>query len=401
MTIQKYIDQTLKLKHRYYIYDIETYPNIFTFAIENPLNSESGKRVFEISARKNDIRQLIRTLQWLGKESHKLVGYNNRGFDYPVIHYLMTEVDCNLDGNRICDMLYAKAMSIINSPFGSAFNNIIWPNDQLVSQVDLFLIHHFDNKAKMTSLKMLEVNMRSKNIRDLPYKPGTILTDHEMDVLIEYNKHDVSETLKFFFESLPQIAFREKLSDQYNKDMMCDNDMKIGKNYFISELESRLGKNICFQYVDGQRQPRQTIRETIDIGEIMFDCVNFNSDAFNTVKQWLSSQIITETKGVFNDIPYNSLLDNGNVVSSKSSSKRGRRIIITQDGHSNITQYMDQKEQEKKIKAKGKDGAVIKNLHVNYKGFKFDFGTGGLHGSAPSGEFHSTKQKVIRIADVS
>ena len=40
------------------------------------------------------------------------------------------------------------------------FSHTVFPSDRFVDQIDLFKIHHFDNKAKMTWLKALEFNMR-------------------------------------------------------------------------------------------------------------------------------------------------------------------------------------------------------------------------------------------------
>ena len=398
---EKTLRKLQELKHRYYVYDNETYPNIFTFAVENALDP-NGKRIFEISTRQNDVRLLVRTLHWFAKEGFKMVGFNNMGFDYPIIHYLLTNLDPNIDGATLARSLYDKANSLIHSSNDQSFRNVIWPNDQIIKQVDLYKIHHFDNKAKATGLKMLEFNMRSANIKDLPYVPGTILTYDEMDELKRYNQHDVSETAKFFRHSLDQVSFREKLSSQYDRDMMCDNDMRIGKNYFISELERRLGRNICFEYVNGQRVPRQTIRESINIGEIIFPCVKFNSNAFNSVKAWLSSQVIYETKGVFTDIPYLSLKNEGNYYHEQSNTPRsrgGRRIIMYDHStKSNITDFMNQIELQKKLKINGEDKTLIENLHCYYHGFRFDFGTGGLHGCAEPKTFSG--RKVRRIADV-
>ena len=71
-------------------------------------------------------------------------------------------------------MIYDKAQSIINNQ-KTKFSHIIWDNQQMIPQIDLFKIHHFDNKAKSTSLKVLEFNMRSNSIEGLPFEIGTYL----------------------------------------------------------------------------------------------------------------------------------------------------------------------------------------------------------------------------------
>ena len=76
--------------------------------------------------------------------------------------------------------------------------HLVKPSDRFVTQIDLFKIHHFDNKARATSLKVLEFNMRSDSIEDLPFRVGTVLTREQVEVLKKYNQHDVSMTKAFY-----------------------------------------------------------------------------------------------------------------------------------------------------------------------------------------------------------
>ena len=48
---------------KYYIYDVETFPNIFTCVIQNTQSKEL--RVFELSTRKNDLQKFLKTLDIL------------------------------------------------------------------------------------------------------------------------------------------------------------------------------------------------------------------------------------------------------------------------------------------------------------------------------------------------
>jgi hypothetical protein len=206
----------------YIIYDIETYPNIFTFS---GIHSETKIRYnFEISPRKNEINLFCDFLEKAIRMNCVLVGFNNVGFDYPVIHFLYK--------NRYAVnvlTIYDKANAIINTPYENRNSVIIWEYDRIIPQMDLFKIHHFDNVSKSTSLKVLEFNMRSDSVEGLPYEPGSILEPHEMDLLIEYNDYDVDQTLKFFEASKSHIDFRKILTERYDKDFMNHNDTKIGK----------------------------------------------------------------------------------------------------------------------------------------------------------------------------
>lgn len=274
------------------IYDIETYPNVFTLAAEHA--DSDVQFVFEISNRKNEAKELIHFLYFIRNNDGSMIGFNNLGFDYPVVHLLLTTPIEKVTAN----FLYQKAKAIIECD--DKFTHMIWNNQRLVKQLDLFKIHHFDNKSRSTDLKTLEFNFCSDNIGSLPFTPGCELNDSDIDQLIHYNQHDVHETKKLYDRSRSMIKFREQLSEKYNKDWMNHNDTKIGKDYFIMELEKQGVK--CYQSTTGKRIPRQTIRKTIDLKDAILPIISFNNSEFKRVIEWLKSQTITETKNVFKEL---------------------------------------------------------------------------------------------------
>ena len=140
------------------VYDIETFPNCFTFTMEM-LNSDV-KSVWEISEFRDDRQSLLAFFRELSATQTPMIGFNNINFDYPVIHFLWNNPSATYQ------QLYAKAMEIIEAQI--KFGHIIWASDRFAPQVDLFKIHHFDNKAKSTSLKALQINMRSKTVVNMP-----------------------------------------------------------------------------------------------------------------------------------------------------------------------------------------------------------------------------------------
>ena len=266
----------------YTIYDLETYPNIFTAAFKNIANGV--KRMYEISTRRNDLSALLDYLYWCEANLQKHVGFNNFGFDYPIIHIIMElGISCTLDD------IYGKAQEIINTDWSNRFKNVIW--QPKINQVDLFKIHHFDNSARSTSLKTLEINMRMDSVQDLPFPPGTILTNSQMDILCEYNWHDIDATEWFFHETIPAIKLRKELSQQYNIDMTNFSDSKIGASIFTHELtKAELPTD------------SKTPRNSIDLSECILDYIQFEQPEFNRILNHLKSKIITETKGVFNEL---------------------------------------------------------------------------------------------------
>jgi len=277
-----------------YVFDIETYPNVFTLAVEHaeaPLHW-----MFEISDLRNDSRQIVEFLQFLKETDSRMVGFNNLGFDYPVIHTLIRM------GQSDANTLYQKAMAIINAQDedGGRWMHSVKPSDQFVAQIDLFKIHHFDNRARATSLKVLEFNMRSDSIEDLPFPVGTVLTRDQIEVLKQYNKHDVAQTKAFYYHTLDMIHFREELTRKYARDFMNHNDTKIGKDYFTMKLEE--AGVACYDFGPNGRTPRQTKRPVIHLKDAILPWINFEHPEFNRVMNWLKAQTITETKGVFTDL---------------------------------------------------------------------------------------------------
>lgn len=270
-------------------YDEETYPNIFTCAL---IHATTGMElVFEISDRKNQQQELISTISNLGRSGSIGVGFNNLAFDYPVLHFIVNTPGVTLE------QIYAKAQEQIK-PKGR-WPEIIWDGDQIFAQMDLFKINHFDNKARHTSLKALEVGMKSPNVKDLPFPVGMILNDEQKDRLIVYNLHDVRETLKFYVRCLDKIDFRAELTKQYGRSFTNHPDTKIGKDIFVHELEKA-----------GVDCSGRTIRERVELKDCIAPYIKLETPEFNSILDKMSAVVLTKkqqddlvkTKGVFLDM---------------------------------------------------------------------------------------------------
>lgn len=284
-------------------YDLESYPNVFTMTIIHT----SGKhlRQYEISDRKDDTKGLADCLRYLIKNKCRMVGYNNKAYDYSLIHDIIQELVAAKSGKRepkiTAAKMYKLTTQIINKLQDSDDKWYgVKEDDMFIKQVDLYLIHHFNNAAKATSLKMLEVNMRSPNVEDLPFPVGKVLTNAEIDVLLKYNKHDVMETLKFYYYSYEALQLRVELSEKFGFDCTNFSDSKIGETLFINRLEAE-SKGLCYIYGKYGRKINQTKRNSIPLKECLFDYITFNRPEFKAVHDWLSQQVVSETKGVFND----------------------------------------------------------------------------------------------------
>ena len=398
-----------------WVFDIETYPNCFTFA--TVYSNGKGMRAFEISDRKNEVEELLDFFRKVKSAGHRFVGFNNNNFDYPVIHHILQKAR-KIHGTEkklkvTAKELYDVAMKLINSSKENKFGSAIKDKDVVIPQVDLFKVHHFDNKARSTSLKMLEYNMRSNDIEDLPFPVGMTLNDEQKDTLIKYNKHDVSETLKFYWYSFENLKLRKDLTEQFGFDCTNFNDTKIGKELFIRTLEKE-APGSCYTKTEYGREVRQTKRDKIVIKECLFPYIKFDRPEFQAVHKWFQNQVITETKGVFSDLMEHQLGDVAKyaemVVKKKKLSdpvdKKNKRYVpseevIAERRKEQPLGWLEEKELKSPKGAKSYYWCwnVAETLNVLINGFRYDYGVGGIHG-ATQGTIRSTNSRKIRTLDV-
>lgn len=396
-----------------YIYDKEIYPNIWTCSVMHATSDQEW--FFEISDERNDYDAFVTFSHQLANLGARMVGYNNIGFDYPIMHGM-------LNGSLTTAYdIYLKCQAIITE---GGFAHMVWESDWIVEQLDLFKIHHFDNRARSTSLKVLEFNMRSQNIEDLPFEPGTVLTAEQLPVLRHYNRHDVLETKKFYWLSQPQIKMREDLTAKHHKNFINHNDTKIGKDYFIMKLEEAIPGSCYCKDQWNKKQPRQTVRASIDLNTVVFPYVSFEQRPFIGVVDYLKSQKITETKGVFTKI--NCTLQQALDADHSTVKVLGVNPIYLKDVNEeplngNYDDDYDRNKLIKKVLSAAHNGRMVKldellavnsaypliscqfvmdSLNCVVSGFKYDFGTGGIHGSVSSQTVTSDATHMIIDIDV-
>lgn len=378
------------------VYDLETYKNLFSF-VGIDVETKAG-RVFEISDRKDDRAAMFAYLRELYRNKYSLIGFNNVGFDYSILHYILTNKECTVDD------IFEKAQTIIFKDDDDKWGHIVKDDDRFLRQVDLYLIHHFDNKARATSLKMIQFNMRSETIEDLPYDPNEPLTFEQMDEIVEYNKHDVLKTIDFYKASMDRIKLREELTVKYGFDCTNFNDTKIGKQLFINRLE-QAKPGVCYKYGKYGRKMNQTKRSIIHLKDCILPYVNFKTPEFQSVKEWFQQQSITETKGVFTDILEHNLGD----VAKYANLTQKRTKLYQKPTEAKIAELRKKHPagwvEEVELKT-GKfsywwNWNVADSLNVKIGDLEVVFGVGGIHAAIDNTIFVSDENRKIKTVDVS
>ena len=248
-----------------WVYDIETYPNVFTVCFKRG----DDIRVYEISSRRSDMSRLLNFISWLKLTNASLVGFNCLAFDSPIL----TRVYYMQDKTNAYDLFkFAQQIIIDYKPY--------YTYEVLIPQIDLYLIHHFNsmNAAIATSLKKLEFNLKWYSLEDLPYEVGSYLTDDEIPKLIEYNKNDVLFTEHFYFLSTEKIKFRDELSQEVGKNWVNTSDTSLGEK-FIKYRLNLFGNT-------------GTVRELIEIKNVILPCVKFTEKPFEELLQKLNKEVV-------------------------------------------------------------------------------------------------------------
>lgn len=328
------------------VYDIETIINLFTYT--GYCLQDNTFYQFAIHKDCNDIEKLYNHLK-RDKEMMQ-IGYNNEAFDYPVLHYFLSNYNKFKDDNpeNVAKKLYDKAQEIIkNNNLDVKVFSTIRDKDKFIIQLDLFLIWHYNNKAKLTSLKDLEFAMNMSNIEDMPIHHSTYCNYKDIKLVLDYNKNDVEATILFLnatlgntdysiYKGKNKIQLRLDLQREYGLNCLNFNDVKIGEQLLLKLYCDKLQLN------KWDISKLRTKRPIIEIKDCIPSYSYFTTTIFN-------NQLIEPLKKI---VIYDGIL---------------------------------------------KD---VFNLSVIYNGIKIDYGAGGAHACIKSGVYKEDDEYVIMDVDI-
>jgi len=294
-----------------WVVDIETLASCFTYTGFN-INTKEVVQ-FVIHKDKDDRNILLDHLR--ACKGH--ITFNGNNFDYPVIHYFMTEAFYRYGtSEELIEDLYNEAQRIIEIQ-----NNENQINKQyvsisekkvLISQLDLFQIWHYNNKAKMTSLKWIQFSIDYSNIEEMPihHSIKDITLEQVKDVL-SYNLNDVMSTYELFkitkgdtnhplYKGIDKIQLRKDIIEEFGINCYNYNDVKIGDE-INKVIYSKLNN------ISKKELPKKgTFRKKIKVSDcikhpISFESLELQSFYNRFTKIEFDPQQVKETKGeIFN-----------------------------------------------------------------------------------------------------
>jgi len=271
------------------IYDLEQFPNFHSGIFYDFKNNITKTFVIHSSRdeRVQYFNYLIDSQKKIG-----MIGFNNLGYDYPLLHYIIINHKSLLNKpvGECLQLMYDESQRIIaDEKSGIPYWKV------KIAQLDLFRMHHFNNKAKMTSLKHLQMAMHWENLQEMPFHYSHMVTSEEVSSVLEYNLNDVMSTYQFYIESLDMIRFRRRMNKMYGINCMNYPDVKIGEEILI--IENAKALNIPIKDFKQLR----TKRGVIALKDCILPNIKFKSKEFNNVFEQIKKQKIhaLNTKNVF------------------------------------------------------------------------------------------------------
>lgn len=335
------------------IYDIETFSNCFTYIDYDTETKEMSE--FVITDFRNDFDAFFDYISMLEKKKAGMVGFNNLHFDWPVVSAIL---ESKLKSGRA---IYGYAQSLISNEKKTYVR-------QKVSQLDLYLLNHYDNKARSTSLKALEVSCGWDNVMDMPLEHTTTITPANLPTLLEYNKNDVLFTAKFYDMCKEKIELRKKISKKYKLHVINKSDVIIGESIFLKYLSEAMGMPISdLTQIRGKRVD-------VPLKKIIFPYVKFTDDRFKKLLRLMQETVSSST-----------FLKN--FVDELDTSKSTNDLLEKfKDNNIRVQRIAQQKKSF--------------SFSVQHDNLRIDYGVGGIHGCVVPGVYNATYSHKILDIDV-
>lgn len=256
------------------VFDIEIGINYFLVCFKSV--NKGTKKSFLICEEQNDSQELYDFIQMLIEYDYWFVGFNNLEFDSQLLETFLDNYDTLW--SDIVHLCYNQAQELISEK--NEFNkwDFIIPEWKLrTNQLDVYKQAHFDNMAKRSSLKSLQINLEWHNILDSPYKHYEKLTFEQIKEIEEYCWNDVESTEAFYKTRLENIQLRNDLGKKYKINLLNKPDASVGTEILKVEYCKLSGR----KFEEFKRERDTDIDFTFD--KIISDKVKFNTPELQKV----------------------------------------------------------------------------------------------------------------------
>lgn len=269
-----------------YCYDIEVFPNFFCATFLNIVDN-LDKKVFVIFNKVNHTKKL---LKFLSTENLVLIGFNNYIYDGAILHFIkyLYESDNFISTSELNNQIYNFSTDVISTADRMNFDGEIYKHqnstDISYRQIDLMKINAYDKLG--VSLKQISINLKWYKIQDLPLPYDHIVKVEECSLILDYNLNDVLITQELYKSLTPQLELREKLSVEYNVDLMSASDSKMA-NVILEDMYCSM-LNVSPKDIRNLR----TKRESISLKDCLGKGIEFKTNVLQRIKREIEGKIV-------------------------------------------------------------------------------------------------------------
>jgi hypothetical protein len=335
------------------IYDIETFPNFFSYIDIDTKTAELNE--FVICAWRDDSEAFIKHIKAIDKAKGGMVGFNNVHFDWPVTNFIYNMLQ------PTAEKIYDYAQSIIRDEVPK--RQRAW-----IKQLDLFLLNHYNNKARSASLKSLEVSLNWHNVMDMPFHYTHIVLPEETEAILEYNRNDVLFTLEFYKQNKDKIKMRKAIGSKYKMNISNKSDVDIGEEIFVKYLSNAMDTDpYQLKQIRGKRA-------NVPLKNIIFDYISFKHPALNKLLETM--RLTVASPNYLDDF-----ISNLNMSMSTNDLQD-----ILNANHIDINKTVSKKKSF--------------SFQTRYANLLIDYGVGGIHSCIAPGVYKSDDDLDILDIDV-
>lgn len=300
-----------------YVYDIEVFQNIFHCSVKNTETNNIYK--FEISERKNQLRELVKFFKQVDKyitwgdyyttninipANVIFCGYNNLHYDNPIINYIIEYEDKLMQYNipTICSSIFNLSKTITTS---SEDNIDAWKHWKYQIWFDTFdiLTMLYSNKLRV-GLKEIQVTMQYPNVQEFVCDWTKPLPLEDFDSMIDYNINDIESTSELLNRCKKDVDLRIAIEDEYGVRVLSKDGVNIGMKILTQKYLEKTG--LTWWDIKDLRSPMSVI----PLKDVILPFIKYDSPILQKVLEDMKNQIVSpgrkgyENKFVFNNLRY-------------------------------------------------------------------------------------------------
>lgn len=300
-----------------YVYDIEVFQNIFHCSVKNTETNDIYK--FEISERKNQLRELVKFFKQVDKyitwgdyyttninipTNIIFCGYNNLHYDNPIINYIIEYEDKLMQYNipTICSSIFNLSKTITAS---SEDNIDAWKHWKYQIWFDTFdiLTMLYSNKLRV-GLKEIQVTMQYPNVQEFVCDWTKPLPLEDFDSMIDYNINDIESTSELLNRCKKDVDLRIAIEDEYGVRVLSKDGVNIGMKILTQKYLEKTG--LTWGDIKDLRSPMSVI----PLKDVILPFIKYDSPILQRVLDDMKNQIVSpgrkgyENKFVFNNLRY-------------------------------------------------------------------------------------------------